>query len=509
MLWLCGRSSGPEDLIDLMFEGDTVSVTYDGGLSRPLKLTATEAMTLAVALRTLTDVPGATAGRGGRAGAGQDRDGGRPAPGHRPRVDIRLAAQDRWRSLAQRAVEPSAGRSSCDYYTAARDESTAPGDRPGPGVQSPTAIAYLEAWCRRAEGDADLPAGPVRGRRRCSTSRPGCPDDVASLSRRLAAGVYRPAPEHLLVELRLGPGWEWVSDYYPCESVTPATAAGCGSACGWPTRPGWRRWSGGPAARSRCWRRTGWPGTCAASAVQPRWPPTAISKLGGHAGLDGRRAHGCFAVAVRRRACSASPATRSAGRPAGWPPTGPGCEQLMAELAAVGGPAAGRRRTGCDDDPVSSGRCAATPAGQPRGPDVGPGPPARAAPAADHRDGHHRARRGGRLAGLQPAAGDPQAAVLQHALPAPAGRAEPERRAVQAAVPGAAGRLHHPAEGLGGGRRHPHRAALALPAVGVRHAGPAPQREALDGRLRRRLHPAVRRSAWGWPTSPCTRAWTC
>src|SRR3978361_2363799 len=65
MLWLCGRSSGPEDLIDLMFSEDTVSVTYDGGLSRPLKLTSTEAMTLAVALRTLTDVPGAT--RGGAA----------------------------------------------------------------------------------------------------------------------------------------------------------------------------------------------------------------------------------------------------------------------------------------------------------------------------------------------------------------------------------------------------------------------------------------------------------
>jgi len=35
--------------------------------------------------------------------------------------------------------------------------------------------------------------------------------------------VYRPAPEHLLVELRLGPGWEWVSDYYPCETVEAIT----------------------------------------------------------------------------------------------------------------------------------------------------------------------------------------------------------------------------------------------------------------------------------------------
>jgi proteasome accessory factor C len=32
--------------------------------------------------------------------------------------------------------------------------------------------------------------------------------------------VYRPAPEHLLVELTLGPGWHWVADYYPCETVS-------------------------------------------------------------------------------------------------------------------------------------------------------------------------------------------------------------------------------------------------------------------------------------------------
>jgi proteasome accessory factor C len=214
MLWLCGRSSGPEDLIDLLFEGDTVSVTYDGGLSRPLKLTATEAMTVAVALRTLTDVPGAT--QGGAAeralakietAAGQHLD--------TTAVDIRLAAQDRWLSLAQRAVS---GKRAVDlrYYTASRDEST---HRVIDPVQVFTVdgIAYLEAWCRRAEGmrsfrldrfeDATLLDEPAV-----------IPADIAPKD--VSEGVYRPAPEHLLVELRLGPGWHWVSDYYPCETVT-------------------------------------------------------------------------------------------------------------------------------------------------------------------------------------------------------------------------------------------------------------------------------------------------
>jgi proteasome accessory factor C len=219
MLWLCGRSSGPEDLIDLMFSEDSVSVTYDGGLSRPLKLTATEAMTLAVALRTLTDVPGATqSGAAERAlakietAAGQHLD--------TAGVDIRLAAQDRWVSLAQRAVTEKRAVE-LRYYNAARDEST---HRIIDPVQVVTAdgLTYLEAWCRRAEGmrifrldrfeDAALLDEPAV-----------IPPDVSPKD--VSGGVYRPAPEHLLVELSLGPGWEWVSEYYPCEQVDTAEHA--------------------------------------------------------------------------------------------------------------------------------------------------------------------------------------------------------------------------------------------------------------------------------------------
>jgi proteasome accessory factor C len=220
MLWLCGRSSGPEDLIDLLFEGDTVSVTYDGGLRRPLKLTATEAMTLAVALRTLTDVPGAT--RGGAAeralakietASGQHLD--------TTAVDIRLASQDRWLSLAQQSVnERRAVRLS--YYTATRDAS---GERVIDPVRVFLAdgIGYLQAWCRQAEGMRTFRLD--RFEAATLLDEPAqLPDDLSAdeltSSQDLSAGVYRPAPEHLLVELRLSPGWEWVSSYYPCETIS-------------------------------------------------------------------------------------------------------------------------------------------------------------------------------------------------------------------------------------------------------------------------------------------------
>ena len=213
MLWMCGRSSGPEDLIDLMFEGDTVSVTYDGGLSRPLKLTATEAMTLAVALRTLIDVPGAPQGGAAEraltkieAAAGQHLDA--------DAVDIRLTVRDRWLTLAQQGVEQKRAME-LDYYSATRDETTHRVIDPV-RVFVADGIGYLEAWCRRAQGMRIFRLDRFEDAR--LLDEPASPPAGVTLAD-VSAGVYRPAPEHLLVELRLGPGWEWVSEYYPCETV--------------------------------------------------------------------------------------------------------------------------------------------------------------------------------------------------------------------------------------------------------------------------------------------------
>ena len=216
MLWMCGRSSGPEDLIDLMFEGDTVSVTYDGGLSRPLKLTATEAMTLAVALRTLIDVPGAPEGGAAEraltkieAAAGQHLDA--------DAVDIRLTVRDRWLTLAQQGVEQKRAMG-LDYYSPTRDETTHRVIDPV-RVFVADGIGYLEAWCRRAQGMRIFRLDRFEDAR--LLDEPASPPAGVALAD-VSAGVYRPAPEHLLVELRLGPGWEWVSEYYPCETVEQA-----------------------------------------------------------------------------------------------------------------------------------------------------------------------------------------------------------------------------------------------------------------------------------------------
>src|SRR3981189_2738205 len=44
LLWMCGLPGyGPGDLVDLSFEGETITVTHDAGMSPPLRLTGGEA----------------------------------------------------------------------------------------------------------------------------------------------------------------------------------------------------------------------------------------------------------------------------------------------------------------------------------------------------------------------------------------------------------------------------------------------------------------------------------
>jgi proteasome accessory factor C len=59
LLWVCGLPGGaPGDLIDISFEGDTVTLLDPQTLDRPLRLSVDEAQALVVAARTLADVPG-------------------------------------------------------------------------------------------------------------------------------------------------------------------------------------------------------------------------------------------------------------------------------------------------------------------------------------------------------------------------------------------------------------------------------------------------------------------
>src|SRR6185312_1970105 len=116
LLWMCGLPGhGPGDLIDLSFEGDTVSVGHDAGLARPLRLTTDEALALVVALRTLADEPRLTdRGAVERALAKVEAAAG-----------VAVAVEPTDRVLAQLRGALDQGRAvHLTYYVAARDETT-------------------------------------------------------------------------------------------------------------------------------------------------------------------------------------------------------------------------------------------------------------------------------------------------------------------------------------------------------------------------------------------------
>jgi proteasome accessory factor C len=213
LLWVCGLPGyGPGDLIDMALDGDRVTITYDAGIDRPLRLTRDEALALVVALRLLAETPG-VGHRDAieRALAKIESAGGDEAS---PPVTVRLPGNpDR---LAELRCAVERGRAlRITYYTAARDETT---DR----VVDPMRVlvvgdrAYLEAWCRRAEAVRLFRVDRIDAFD--LTDEPAAPPPDAHPTD-LRDGVFHATPDQPLVTLRVSRGARWITEYYPCEEV--------------------------------------------------------------------------------------------------------------------------------------------------------------------------------------------------------------------------------------------------------------------------------------------------
>jgi proteasome accessory factor C len=230
LLWMCGLPGyGPGDLVDLSFSGDTVTVTEDAGMRRPLRLTTAEATALLVALRALAEVPGMVDTEVVRRAVAKIESAvGAAAEVAGVAVDVaattpdEAAARDEATTAAVRAALDSRRALRIRYYTASRDTVA---DR----TVDPMRLllvegrAYLEAWCRTAEGvrlfrldridevtELDERAAPPREAR---------PTD-------LSAGLFRPAPEQRVATLRLEPDARWVGEYYPVDGTVEAADGG-------------------------------------------------------------------------------------------------------------------------------------------------------------------------------------------------------------------------------------------------------------------------------------------
>jgi proteasome accessory factor C len=217
LLWVCGLPGyGPGDLIDMAFDGDRVTVTYDAGIDRPLRLTPDEALALVVALRMLAETPGmgnrdaiqrALAKIESAAGDVADAPVAVRLPGNDDRLATIRGAVERRRALR------------LTYYTATRDETTV-------RVVDPMRVivvggrAYLEAWCRRAEAVRRFRVDRVDGL--VALDEPAAPPPQAQLTD-VRDGIFQPGHDLPLVTLRVGRSQRWVTEYYPCEEVREAS----------------------------------------------------------------------------------------------------------------------------------------------------------------------------------------------------------------------------------------------------------------------------------------------
>ena len=215
LLWVCGLPGhGPGDLIDLEFEGDTITVLEPAGVQRPLRLTADEALALVVALRTLAETPGLDSREAvDRALAKVEQAAGAAAlPAGR--VEVAVEGEEHVLPVVRQALDRGR-RLHLDYYVPARDETTARTVDPM-RVLLVEGRSYLEAWDPRAEGVRRFRLDRVEAVRVLEEpAQP--PDDVEPSD--VSQGLFVPGPDDLLVTLVLRPGAAWVADYHPCESV--------------------------------------------------------------------------------------------------------------------------------------------------------------------------------------------------------------------------------------------------------------------------------------------------
>lgn len=223
LIWMCGLPGHtPADLIDVCWDGDTITVSNADTIARPLRLDPDEASALLVALRTLAELPGLT-----------DRD-------TLDRVTAKLenAAGEAAAASAQVAVDVEIGETGGEggslgtvraalegrrrlrlrYYVPGRDEIT---DRDADPMRLllVEGRSYLEAYCRRAEGVRLFRLDRVLDLDLLDVAAEVPPE---AEHRDVDEGLFQPSPSDHLVTLQLTEAGRWVAEYYPCESVTEA-----------------------------------------------------------------------------------------------------------------------------------------------------------------------------------------------------------------------------------------------------------------------------------------------
>jgi proteasome accessory factor C len=233
LLMVCGLPGYyPDDLIDVVLDedGGTVSIAFDAGLERPIRLTGDEAMALTVALRALAELPGlvdaeavhsalakleavsAAADDRGALPAVADADGSADGPA----APVQIAAADPAPALpAVRAALDARRQLWMRYYTASRDVVT---ERTVDPIRLlvTEGHAYLEAYCHLAAAVRHFRVDRI-DQLRVLDEPAQAPLWVESV---VPDRMFHPDPHLPAATLRLHPAAHWIAEYYPVEVVT-------------------------------------------------------------------------------------------------------------------------------------------------------------------------------------------------------------------------------------------------------------------------------------------------
>jgi predicted DNA-binding transcriptional regulator YafY len=205
------RSPDPYCPIDLSYEGGEITVMAAETIGRPLRLAIDEASALLVALRMLSEVPGDKSALTRVIGKLEAAAGEAAAPSNSVAVlDVPDVSDD------IRAAFESGKRLHLSYYVYSRDEATERDVDPM-RLLAVEGRTYLEGWCRRAEGVRLFRLDRVLDVRVLDMDA-SVPEDAEP--RDVDQGLFRPSTSDHVVTLELAPAARWVSEYFPCESVT-------------------------------------------------------------------------------------------------------------------------------------------------------------------------------------------------------------------------------------------------------------------------------------------------
>jgi proteasome accessory factor C len=215
LLIMCGVSKYYSDsMVEIEFDGDTITMHDPQGVRRPLRLTADEATVLVVALRALADTPGLVEVEPVLRALAKIESAAGTASAPADRIAVELAAESKVDATVRQALE--AGRAiRLVYWTASRDATT---ERVVDPVRLMTVAGrtYLEGWCRLREDVRTFHLGRVQEIE--VLDEPSAPP-VEVPARDTSEGLFQPGPEDLVVKLALGRSAAWVAEYYPTDSV--------------------------------------------------------------------------------------------------------------------------------------------------------------------------------------------------------------------------------------------------------------------------------------------------